>query len=49
MTCVQQLMELQELYNSQQFLTAELSDKLEKTEVNMVVHYVLDFYVQELD
>lgn len=31
--CEQQLMELQELYNSQQLLTAELSDKLEKTEV----------------
>ncbi|KAB1219908.1 hypothetical protein CJ030_MR3G009550 [Morella rubra] len=28
-----QLMELQELYNSQQLLTAELSDRLEKTEV----------------
>lgn len=26
-------MELQELYNSQQLLTAELSDRLEKTEV----------------
>jgi hypothetical protein len=32
-TCQQQLMELQELNNSQQLLTAELSDKLEKTEV----------------
>ncbi|XP_028775847.1 kinesin-like protein KIN-5D [Neltuma alba] len=30
-----QLMELQELYNSQQLLTAELSDKLEKTEKNL--------------
>lgn len=27
------LWELQELYNSQQLLTSELSDKLEKTEV----------------
>ena len=33
MICAQQLLELQELYNSQQLLTAELSDKLEKTEV----------------
>lgn len=33
MTCEQQLMELQELYNSQLLLTAELSEKLEKTEV----------------
>lgn len=32
-TYQQQLMELQELYNSQQLLTAELSDRLEKTEV----------------
>ena len=31
--CEQQLLELQELYNSQQLLTAELSDKLETTEV----------------
>lgn len=31
--CGQQLAELQDLYNSQQQLTAELSDKLEKTEV----------------
>lgn len=30
---LQQLMELQELYNSQLLLTSELSDKLEKTEV----------------
>lgn len=30
---VQQLLELQELYNSQQQLTAELTEKLEKTEV----------------
>lgn len=29
----QQLLELQELYNSQQQLTVQLSDKLEKTEV----------------
>lgn len=29
----QHLMELQELYSSQQLLTEELSDKLEKTEV----------------
>lgn len=29
----QQVMELQELYDSQQFLTAELSEKLERTEV----------------
>ncbi|GMP89151.1 hypothetical protein CsSME_00040843 [Camellia sinensis var. sinensis] len=29
------LMQLQELYNSQQLLTAELSDKLEKTEKNL--------------
>ncbi|XP_019436239.1 PREDICTED: kinesin-like protein KIN-5D isoform X2 [Lupinus angustifolius] len=32
-----QLMELQELYNSQQLLTAELSDKLEKTERSLQV------------
>ncbi|KAK4255008.1 hypothetical protein QN277_008071 [Acacia crassicarpa] len=30
-----QLLELQELYNSQQLLTAELSDKLEKTEKSL--------------
>ncbi|KAK7404642.1 hypothetical protein VNO78_05597 [Psophocarpus tetragonolobus] len=30
-----QLMELQELYNCQQFLTVELSDKLEKTEKSL--------------
>ncbi|KAJ9698289.1 hypothetical protein PVL29_007395 [Vitis rotundifolia] len=30
-----QLMELQELYNSQQLLTGELSDKLEKTEIKL--------------
>lgn len=32
----QQLAELQDLYNSQQQLTVELSDKLEKTEVIIV-------------
>ena len=32
-TFVQQITELQELYNSQQLLTADLSEKLEKTEV----------------
>ncbi|CAL0324230.1 unnamed protein product [Lupinus luteus] len=32
-----QLIELQELYNSQQLLTAELSDKLEKTERSLQV------------
>jgi len=41
--CEQQLVELQELYNRQQLLTVELSDKLEKTEVKkrsqeMAVH-----------
>jgi kinesin family protein 11 len=35
MICVQNLVELQELYNSQQLLTAELSVKLEKTEVRI--------------
>lgn len=33
MLCKQRVVELQELYNSQQQLTVELSDKLEKTEV----------------
>lgn len=32
-TCEQQLLELQELYDSQQLLTEELSDKLDRTEV----------------
>lgn len=34
-------MELQELYNSQQLLTAELSDKLEKTEVRYQLTLIL--------
>lgn len=35
-------MELQELYNSQQLLTAELTDKLEKTEVRyQLTEYLL--------
>lgn len=34
-TCDQQLMELQELYNSQLLLTAELTEKLENTEVQI--------------
>lgn len=33
MFIVQQLVELQELYKSEQQLTAELGDKLDKTEV----------------
>lgn len=33
MLALQRVDELQELYNSQQLLTAELSEKLEKTEV----------------
>lgn len=34
-------MELQELYNSQQLLTAELTDKLEKTEVRYQLTLIL--------
>lgn len=50
MICVQQLMELQELYNSQQLLTAELSAKLEKTEVRIVVHnrFILLIWTSDL-
>lgn len=33
MLALQRVVDLQELYNSQQILTAELSEKLEKTEV----------------
>lgn len=32
----QQLIGLQELYNAQQLLTSELSNKLEKTQVSIV-------------
>lgn len=43
-TCEQQLMELQELYDSQQLLTEELSNKLDRTEVvSMLVHY--DYHI----
>ncbi|GAB4860268.1 hypothetical protein Ancab_011749 [Ancistrocladus abbreviatus] len=41
-SCFQQLLELQGLYRSQQQLTAELSDKLERTEGDMY-----DFYLSE--
>ncbi|KAF7805531.1 kinesin-like protein KIN-5D [Senna tora] len=42
-----QLMELQELYNSQQLLTAELSDKLEKTEKSLEETERSLFYLEE--
>ena len=42
--CEQQLMEIQELYNSQQLLTAELSDKLEKTEVKDDKRWLCSFF-----
>jgi kinesin family protein 11 len=50
MICVQNLVELQELYNSQQLLTAELSVKLEKTEVRIGVcsHFILLFWTFDL-
>jgi hypothetical protein len=50
MICVQNLVELQELYNSQQLLTAELSVKLEKTEVRISVcsHFILLFWTFDL-
>ena len=39
-------MELQELYNAQQLLTAELSEKLERTEVILhMVHCMLNISV----
>ena len=37
----QQFVELQELYKSQQLLTAELSDKLDKTEVKLIYFVAL--------
>lgn len=50
MVCVQNLVELQELYNSQQLLTAELSAKLEKTEVRIAVysHLIPLFWTSDL-
>lgn len=43
-------MELQELYNSQQLLTAELTDKLEKTEVRyQLTEYLLILCVTSLE
>lgn len=40
MTFEQQIMELQELYNAQQLLTAELSEKLEWTEV--IFYFIIE-------
>ena len=44
-------MELQELYNSQQLLTGELSDKLEKTEVSHLTSIEMDapFFFEPLN
>ena len=54
MNIEQQVMELRELYNAQQLLTAELSEKLERTEVrflfiNWIIWFMFCFHFHKLN
>lgn len=42
MLVLQQVIDLQELYNAQKLLTAELSEKLDKTEVQILLYICVD-------
>lgn len=46
MLVLQQVIDLQELYNAQKLLTAELSEKLDKTEVQILLNILsLSLYI----